>query len=567
MLKKVSISLALAMALAPQVAFPQVESTSDVEQLEVTPMFSVTTVARTTQAVNYRYRRSDTKVDFAGTSLSPSTQGEAEVQAKKGRVVVEALFSGMPLPNEYGAEYLTYVLWAISPQGRAVNLGEVLVDRYGRGKLNATTELQSFGMVVTAEPYYAVRNPSDLIVAENEIRVDTKGEIQPVKAKFELFPRGQYAQLSNPLMLTVDLKRHPIHLYQARNAVQIASSLKAEHYATETFGQAMAGLREAEALAKSKASKKDIATVARQAVQIAEDSRALAEKRMEQERIENARLAAAEREAKATARAEEESQLRAEAEEQRAREAELRAAAQQAKTEAESKKLKAELAAAQAQAQLERALREKEQAVRLIAEAQAEQQAAVRAKVQLEQERGRLAAVASRAQAEADRLDGLRAQAQDEAKRAARERDEMRDRMQAALSKVVDTKETGRGLILNLPDILFDFGKSTLRPGAREVISRIAGIMMVTPGYQMSIEGHTDSVGSDEFNQGLSEQRADAVFTYLDGAQVSAETMSTVGFGKTKPIASNETPDGRQQNRRVEIVIQEEQLERPSSDE
>ncbi len=587
---------------------------SDVEQLAETPTFTVSTVARTTQAVNYRYRRGDTKIDFAGTALAPLTRGEAEVQAKRGAVVVDAEFTGIKPANEFGAEYLTYVLWAVSPQGRAVNLGELVADGYGRAKLKATTELQAFGMVVTAEPYFAVRRPSDLIVSENEVREDTKGEVLPVEAKYELLRRGEYAKLANPLALSLDLGRNPIDLYQARNAVQIARSLHAEDYAAETFGKAAESLARAEDLAKRRASKKDVATLARQAVQVAEDARELSEKRIEQERAENERRAAAEREAAARAQAEEEAQLRAEAEVQRQKESELREQAQQAKTAAERQRLEAELAAAQSRAEMEKALREKERAERLIVQAQAEaaaareqQQVAQTATAELAAERERLEAAkaaaeqaaaeatrekqelaelmaqsraeleqarlekasalaakegaelaANSARDEAKRLDALRARAESEAERASREREEMRERMQSALSKVVETQETGRGLILNLPDILFDFGKSTLRGEAREVISRIAGIMMVTPGYRLSIEGHTDSVGSDAFNQSLSEQRAEAVYSYLDEAQVAAETMRTSGFGKTQPIASNDTPEGRQKNRRVEIVIQDE---------
>ena len=703
----------VALALMPGSLWSQDQPLApDVEQLEATPVFTITTVARTTQAVNYRYRRGDTKVDFAGTSMAPLTRGEAKVQAKRGAVVVEAQISGLKPANEFGAEYLTYVLWAVSPQGRAVNLGEVIIDGYGRAKLNATTELQTFGMVITAEPYFAVRRPSDFIVAENEIREDTKGEVQPVDAKYELLRRGEYAKLSNPLALTLDLDRNPIDLYQARNAVQIARSLQADTYAEETFGKAVDSLDRAEDLAKRRRGKKDIATLARQAVQIAEDARELAERRVAEERVANERLASAEREANAKALAAEEASLRAEAEAQRAEEAALRQQATQAKTVAEREKLEAELAAAQARAEMERALREKERAERLIAQARVEaatarqqQQIAEASIAEMAAERERLAlakvsadeaaatanrekqelaemvtrtqaeaqqarlergeavstaeglrvereqlaaqkaeaeksaaaalnaktaaeallsqaradseaalaakaeseqtaaaAIAAKAEAEAlmlrarsdseaarndseaarrekeaallaraesvraaqsarseaQRLDGLRARAEDQAKGAARERDEMRQRMQSALSKVVDTQETGRGLILNLPDILFDFGKSGLRSEAREVLSRIAGIMMVTPGYRLAIEGHTDSVGSDEFNLKLSQQRADAVYGYLTESQVNPQIMATTGLGKTHPMASNDSEEGRQKNRRVEIVIQDE---------
>ena len=401
---KIVAFLAAVLACAPAV-LAQEQTEGDVEHLAETPIFSVTTVARTTQAVNYRYRRGDTKIDFDGTSLAPIAMGEARVKAKQGAVLVEAEFAGLKPANEFGAEYLTYVLWAITPQGRAVNLGELVVGGDGRAKIETTTELQAFGMVVTAEPYFAVRRPSDLIVAENAVREDTKGEVLPVEAKFELLGRGEYAKLANPLSLTVDLKSFPIDLYQARNAVQIARSLQADTYAEETFAKAAESLDRAEDLAKRRESKKDIATLARQAVQVAEDARELAEKRMEQESLENERAAAAEREASARARADEEAELRVEAEAQRAKEAELREQATQAKTAAEREKLEAELAAAQARAEMEKALREKEQAQRLIAQAQAEaaqareqQQVAQTATTEMEAERQRLAQAKSEAE-------------------------------------------------------------------------------------------------------------------------------------------------------------------------
>lgn len=158
-------------------------------------------------------------------------------------------------------------------------------------------------------------------------------------------------------------------------------------------------------------------------------------------------------------------------------------------------------------------------------------------------------------------------EAEEAAQRAAAEaaaKEEARARLQEALGYVAETRQTARGLIVNLPDILFDFDKAVLRPGARELVSRIAGILLVTPGIRLSIEGHTDSVGTEEYNQQLSQKRAQSVHDYLAEAGVPADIMTTHGFGETQPIAPNTTPSGRQQNRRVEIVITEtEQFARP----
>lgn len=568
-----SVAAAMLAIVVSQAAWAQ-QPSPDVEQLDETPVFTVTTVARTTNAVNYRYRRSNTDVDFVGTSLAPFVTGVASVKSRPGSIELDVEFEGLKPANDFGAEYLTYVLWAITPQGRAINLGEVRANGRGRAELTVTSELQTFGMIMTAEPYFAVRRPSDLLVAENEIRDDNKGEVEPVQAEYELFRRGDYARLPNVLGLTVDLKDYPLDLYQARNAIQIAGGLQAVKYARETLNEAVAELDRANALARDGKSKRDVSTVARNAVQIAEDARELTEQRIEQEIAENQRIAA--EEARFAA---ERAQIAAqEAEEQQRQEAEMRAKAEQAQSEAERRSLEAELAEARARAEMEKALREKEEAQRLISRARVDAEAAraeqanaavavteMRAERQQLQEAKEAADLAARvATQERDELRIERQQLQ-EAKEAAdlaarvatQERDEMRNRMQDALSKVVATQESARGLILNLPDILFDFGKAQLQPEAREVLSRIAGIMMVTPGYHLLIEGHTDSVGSDEFNQKLSEDRAKEVYTYMSSVDVDPALMTTEGFGKSNPVASNDAPAGRQQNRRVEIIIQD----------
>lgn len=525
-----------------QMAWSQ-QASPDVEKLDETPVFTVTTVARTTNAVNYRYRRSNTDVDFLGTALAPAVVGTASIKSRAGSIEIDASLEGLKPASEFGAEYLTYVLWAITPQGRATNLGEVLINNRGRARLTATSELQTFAMVLTAEPYFTVRRPSDLVVAENAIREKNKGDVQLVETEYELFRRGDYAKLSNVLQLTVDLKRYPLDLYQARNAIQIAGGLRAGTYATETLDRAIAELDRAEALARQGKSKRDVSTIARNVVQIAEDARELTERRIEEELAENQRIAAEEARVAAV-----------EATEQQRQEAELRAKAEEAQSEAERRSLEAQLAEARARAEMEKALRQKEEAERMITRAKLDAEEA-------RQEQEKAAAAVALMRAERLELEEARDAADLAARLATEERDTMRDRMQDALSKVVATQESARGLILNLPDILFDFGKATLRPEAREVLSRIAGIMMVTPGYRLLIEGHTDSVGSDEFNQKLSEDRAADVCNYFGSVDVSEDLMTMAGFGKSRPMATNDTPEGRQQNRRVEIIIQDENSE------
>ena len=448
-------------------------------------------------------------------------------------------------------------MWAITPEGRATNVGEVLLNG-DKSKLNATSELQAFGLIVTAEPYFAVTQPSDVVVMENFVRHDTTGTIEEVDAKYELLQRGQYTLNVNP----TDLKpvrldpKVPLELFEARNAVQIARWTGAEKYAGDTFLKAVQGLQNAEGYLHSKAGKKPIGTVAREAVQMAEDARIITIKKMDEERLANERQAAAEREARARAETEAETQRRAQAEAEQKAEAQRRAlaeaerAAAQSETErtkregeaaqsaarAEAERLKRETDAqrALAQSEIERAGKEKAEAEAARAAAVVQQQAA-----QAETEKAKLAAE------EADRL----------RQKAEAEKGELRSQLLRQFNLILETRDTARGLIVNMADVLFDTAKYTLRPGAREKLAKVSGIILGHPGLRLEVEGHTDSVGGDEYNQRLSEQRAASVRDYLVQQGISTSSVTAKGFGKTLPVASNDTGAGRQQNRRVELVV------------
>jgi hypothetical protein len=184
-------------------------------------MFVVHTTTRTVQAVNYQHHGGATNIDFAGTAMMPSTTGVAEVKSQRGSIAIEAEFSQLQKPTAFGNEYLTYILWAISPEGRAINLGEVLVGGNHRSKLKVNTDLQAFALIVTAEPYDAVRQPSDVVVLENVIRVDTKGISEAVNAKYELMGRGGYIPSGYKFDPVVLDARVPLEFLEARNAVRI----------------------------------------------------------------------------------------------------------------------------------------------------------------------------------------------------------------------------------------------------------------------------------------------------------------------------------------------------------
>ena len=526
-MKTVIASMAFLGLLSGQVT--TTTQTQSVENLPETPIYRVTVVSRTTKAVNYRHRGGATKVDFAGTPLMASSRGEAKVESKKGYIEIEVEFDDMVPAQRFGAEYLTYVLWAISPEGRATNLGEILLDSQGRGKLNVTTELQSFGMIVTAEPYFAVSQPSDVVVMENVIRSDTRGRVEVVDAKYDLLKRGAYtfhADQSALRSMPGDPSKTPLYLWEARNALQIARWAGADKYASDTFRKAESQLRQAEDYHARK-QEKPTSMVARESVQTAEDARLIALQRIEEERLANERRAAAEREAAERARADEARRQRELAEQQARLEAERRAMAESQRKAAESERLAAERAKAEADAA--RLAAEKAQA-----EALAQQQA--------------LAAQAEQARRAADEADRARASAE-------AEKQALREQLRQQLNMVLETRESARGLIVNMSDVLFDFGKYTLRPVAREKLARVSGIILAHPGLRIEVEGHTDSVGSDEFNQKLSEQRAGTVHEYLVSSGVAPTNVTARGFGESQPVASNDNAAGRQQNRRVELVV------------
>jgi outer membrane protein OmpA-like peptidoglycan-associated protein len=471
------------------------------------PVYRVTVVARSTKAINYQHRSGPTIVDFRGTALMPEARGGATVNSKQGRIEIKLHVEKLTGANQFGPEYLTYVLWAITPEGRPKNLGEVLLGG-SSSRMAVTTDLQTFGLIVTAEPYFAVTQPSDVVVMENVVSEQTSGTIEPIDVHYELLQRGQYvltAPATERQPYPMD-RKVPLELYEARNAVRIARWTGARQYAAESLHKAEISLQNAEDELLGKVGKKTVAQNSRDAAQMAEDARLIAVRRIEDERLSNERAAAAAREESARAQA---SQAQAE-----------RAAAERAKAEAENAKAVAETAA-------ERANQEKTQAEEARVAAQVQQQTA-----ESEAEKARHAA----AQAE-------------------QEKTQLREQLRQQLNTILETRETARGLIVNMSDVLFDTGKYTLKPGAREKLAKIAGIILSHPGLRLAVEGHTDSIGGDDLNQRLSEQRANSVRDYLVAQSVSSDSITASGFGKSRPVASNDTLIGRQLNRRVELVV------------
>ncbi|MGA3327941.1 MAG: OmpA family protein [Terriglobia bacterium] len=484
------------------------------------PIYRLTVVARTTQAINYRHRSGATRIDFQGTSLLPEARGNAEVASKQGAIRIESEFQGLAPAGRFGPEYLTYVLWAISPEGRPVNLGEVLFGQDGKSQLNVTSNLQAFGLIVTAEPYFAVTQPSDVVVMENEVRADTKGQFEEVEAKYELLKRGQYelnVDAAELHPITMD-SQAPLELYEARNAVRIAKWTGAKQYAVDSLNKAEVSLQSAEDYQARRGNKKSEITAAREAVQTAEDARIITVKKIDEERQASDLQASADAEAQSKAQAEEATRQKKQAENEAA-EANAKTAENQVASDAAAAKAQAD--AAQARAASDAAL----------ATSQAETEAA-KAKARADAEQAQLAGQ----QAENDKAN-------------------LRARLSQQLNSVLQTRDSARGLIVNMSDVLFDTAKYTLKPGAREKLSKVAGILLAYPGLNIEVDGHTDNVGGDEYNQNLSEQRAGSVRDYLVAQGVTTNSVTAKGFGKTQPVGTNDTAEGRQINRRVELVV------------
>jgi outer membrane protein OmpA-like peptidoglycan-associated protein len=408
-------------------------------------VYRVDVISRTVKAVSYRNRSGWTRLDFKGTSLAPEVKGKIEVNSRKGYIQVKASIRNLPPATKFGGSYLAYVLWAITPNGNTKSLGEFLVNGEGDASLNVTTNLQAFGLIVTAEPYFAISQPSDVVVAENVVREDTLGKTEAMEATYALLPRDSYPVLGPGVAMPQPPDKDvPLELYEARNALAVARRVGAEEYSGKTFETAASLLEQAEKYQERRAGRKPVTMTARESAQWAEDARLIAVREAREAALRKERADAAAREAGAVAR---------------------------------------EGAA--------------------VAEANA-----------------------------------------------------LRSRLRAQLNVIAETRDTARGLVVNLNGgVLFDIGKFDLRVGAREKLAKISGVVEVHPGLVLRIEGHTDSTGAEDLNQRLSERRAGSVRDYLISQGVSPNSISAAGFGKSRPVASNSTASGRQLNRRVEIVV------------
>ncbi len=435
-------------------------------------------ISRTVQAVSYQNNASSS-ITFTGTPLLPFAKGQAKVENKKGVITIQAELQKMSPATTLGPEFLTYVLWAITPEGRARNLGEFQLNG-DKSKLTVTTQLPNFAMIVTAEPYFAVSYASEEVVLQGVPGSDTKGQVTPVTA--QLLSRSTYHE-GQLQPLTIDPKV-PLIVYEARNALRIAQLQGAEKYAGDAWSRAQQAQAQMEDYLSRK-QKNPLLTAARSATQQAEDARSIAVKQEAEAKAAQAKSA----------------------EEQRAAEAAQREAQLKAQQEADAQRAAQE---AQARAEADAARKQADEAARKSAQ---------------------------------------------EAAQAVEAQRQLRAQLLAQLNAVLQTVDTPRGLVVTMADVLFASGKYELSQAASLALAKMSGVILAHPGLTLKIAGYTDSTGSDEFNLKLSGQRADAVRMFLVQQGLNPDTVTSMGMGSADPVASNDTAAGRQQNRRVEIVV------------
>ena len=506
-----SINIICAFSILTSISLLAQAPAPPVQRVDPQPIYRVTVVSRTLQAVNYEHRGGPTKIDFQGTVLLAHAKGEAVVESKRGRVTIDVKLEGLEPPARFGPEYLTYVLWAITPEGRAKNLGEVLVDSSNKAHFDVTANLQAFGMIVTAEPYYSVTTPSDVVVLENVVRPDTIGMREAITARYDLLPRGSYVmnvqhgqlRQTGGEKLSYDKYEAVLELYQAENAVQIARSLGADRYAPESFNKAMTLLQQARDLQTRKMDTHMVVSTAREAAQMAEDARVIAVKRRDDE--------------------------------ERQREAQQAHEQGQARIRTEAEAERAQAQAAQEQIDAERAA----QRAREDAEAAREQEAEQAARTRIPPPAPVVATPVPRAPFE---LTASQRQSRAE--------------LLASLNQTLQTRDTPRGLVVTVPDSLFEPGESgSPKPAAAERLRRLAAILRNQPGLTIRVEAYTDDRGRAGDDEALSLRRAQAVREALVQNGLPERSITSEGYGQSRPIASNATVSGREQNRRVEIVL------------
>ena len=448
------------------------------------------------------------ELSFKATPIAPTAQLDAKVDYRNGQARIELAFSDMKPAILFGGDVTCYVVWAVTRDGQVENLGE-LVTRKRNGTLNFSTGKKNFALMVTAESFFLVAEPSELLVFTN------RGTMVGSRAEpfhFDAFVEAPRHSMDAIGHIKWDSKV-PIELLQARKAHELAERNDARKHAGKVFYDAGAMLRAANGTAVSAPKSRELLDYSRRAVALSNEALNISLQRIESIELER------------------------------------RLVERRAETEALERR------AAEAEAAAERVRAETERTIAETAALREERTSLENSMLSLKQEKNDLQHESQRLVAEMTALDQQRRELSAESQRFQRERDELRGRLQNALSHVASTEDSARGLVVNLPDILFDVNEDTLKPEARIVMAKLAGILLIMEGQGAMIEGHTDSTGDAAYNLDLSRRRANAVKQFMQVQGVAPERLIAKGFGVEHPVAENATAEGRGRNRRVEFII------------
>ncbi len=519
-------------------------------------------------------------LDFAATSRVAPAQAEAEVRFKNGQANVEVSYKKLPPAILFSGDVTSYVVWAVARDGATENLGELIVRKQS-GDAEYRTGQKEFGLMITAEPYPLVLKPSELVVFTSVAPPPRKFKSSPVTlSAFAPAPR-----LGNPTIGSmVYAGSEPLDLVQAQSVFQQAQQMGAEKYAPDAMRDASITLAQATNSYKGGKTKLGLDYSRRSLSQSSAAIRTTQQKMADEASAAEAARRAAELQALEQQRTMAQNQA-AEAQQQTLAAREQAVAAREQAAAAQSQLNRAEQQAAAAQQQMT-LLQQQAQAAQQ--EAAVAQERAAAAGLSAEaadaarrdadaarQKAETLAAQASAAQAQAEKttaeasaaaaalevqkqqLETRVGQTEAENARLRAERNDLEGRLSGALSEVAQISQSARGVVVNLPDILFDTNKATLKPNAQVALAKLAGIVSLFPNINLRIEGHTDSTGGDAINVPLSRDRAKSVMTFLESQGVAARRMSAEGYAARIPVADNATPEGRAKNRRVEIILAE----------
>ena len=471
----------------------------------------------------------------------PSATMKAKFRFQEGQMRIDVSYTKMKPAVLFGGEITSFVLWAVSRDGKAENLGELWV-RPGKpdDTLRFSTGQRTFALMVTAEPYYQIDKPSDSLIFWNAGSQDPQAASSPIS----------FTDLGEPSQMGIERLdfvkydgKTPLDILQAEKTYETAERMKAGDYASALMGDAMTTLQQARQMARSSSSRRGARDYARRSVASSNEAIRITLRKLEAEQLD----------AEIQQRRAEIDQL-----ENRAREAEDRAREVQEEADRQVASLESQKSAAEEQVSSARIQLSQIQSEK--ARIEAERDSLNQATVELKSQREALTCSVSDLESESDRLRAEKERLAREKAQVEADKQKTEGRLQAALSQVADTRDSARGLILNLPDILFDVNKATLKTELKTAIAKLAGILLIMSELQVRIEGHTDSTGSEEYNLKLSTERSQSVLGFLAEEGIEESRMKAVGYGLTRPIAENDTRQGRQKNRRVEIIISDREI-------